>query len=164
MSVTFTKVKKPHGWLGNMAPFPVHYLGLEWRTTEALFQALRFDDPAIREEIRAQRSPMAAKMAARRHPERMVVVPGSPRDLESMELCLRLKLEQHPHLQEELLRTGDEIIIEDVTRRSTAGRHLFWGMALRDGEWVGENHLGRLWMRLRAELRHRSPAGQPMPA
>ena len=62
-TIAFTKVTLPYGWLGNMAPFPVLYGLLEWRTTEALFQALRFaaDDP-VRELIRAEKSPMAAKM------------------------------------------------------------------------------------------------------
>ena len=61
--IAFTKVKLPFGWLGNMSPHPIIFWDKEWRTAEALFQAGRFvtDDP-IREEIRAEASPMSAKM------------------------------------------------------------------------------------------------------
>ena len=47
-SISFTKVSLPFGWLGNMSPFPILYEGKEWKTTEALFQALRFDDESIK--------------------------------------------------------------------------------------------------------------------
>src|SRR5262249_49560871 len=62
--IAFTKVDLPYGWLGNMAPFPVMHDGRGYRTTEALFQALRFDQEPIREAIRGEKSPMAAKMRA----------------------------------------------------------------------------------------------------
>jgi predicted NAD-dependent protein-ADP-ribosyltransferase YbiA (DUF1768 family) len=160
MTVAFTRVSLPNGWLGNMSAHPVRHLGVVWRTAEALFQALRFDDPAIREELRSDSSPMGAKFAAKRHAARMTVEPTSPRDLANMELCLGLKLEQHPELKGLLLATGDEVIVEDVTsRRGKGGRHLFWGMAFRDGAWVGENRLGKLWMKLRDELRRGEPSG-----
>ena len=41
MPITFTEVDLPFGWLGNMVRFPVKYGGKWWKTTEALFQALR---------------------------------------------------------------------------------------------------------------------------
>lgn len=160
MPITFTKVKLPHGWLGNMAPYPVVYGGETWKTTEALFQALRFDDARIRAEIRDQKSPMSAKMVAKKNWAHMVVKPKSAKDLDNMEMVLRLKLEQHPELKELLLATGDEEIIEDVTNRpgvdkeyALEQRHTFWGAALRDSEWVGLNFLGKIWMKLRGELR-----------
>ena len=73
--IAFTKVALPFGWLGNMAPYPVTYGGEAWRTTEALFQALRFEDESIREAIRQEKSPMAVKFIAQRHKSKMVVVP-----------------------------------------------------------------------------------------
>jgi len=154
MPIAFTKVKLPYGWLGNMSAFPLEYNGQTWRTAEALFQALRFMDPAIREEIRKEKSPMGAKMVAKRHADKMVVQPTSSEDLANMETVLRLKLDQHPHLKEELKKTGDETIIEDVSNRSSQGRHLVWGMAFDQatGQWTGQNHLGKLWMKLRDEL------------
>lgn len=134
-----------------MSPFPLLYEGKEWRTAEALFQALRFDDPTIQEEIRAQKSPIGAKLVAKGRAAEMTVVPLSDQDLANMRLCLNLKLDQHPQLLSQLLETGDAVIIEDVTSRGTGSRHRQWGAALVNGQWIGENKLGKLWMEIRAE-------------
>lgn len=113
---------------------------------------LRFDDLAIREEIRLATSPMTAKMIAKKHADKMTFIPMSEADVSLMDFVLRLKLAQHPHLKAELLATGDEIIIEDVTNRPSGGRHIFWGMSKATGEWVGDNTLGKLWMKIRKGL------------
>lgn len=149
--VTFTKVKLPYGWLGNMSPFPIAFEGKEWRTTEALFQALRFEDEEIREAIREEKSPMGAKMMAKSLANRMTVEPQSLADLALMKKVLLLKLEQHPHLLPQLLETDPREVIEDVTSRQR-GSGLFWGAGRQaDGSWVGKNYLGKIWMALRAQ-------------
>ena len=145
------KVKDEHGCWSNMAPFPVEYDGKFWLTSEALFQALRFDHEGIRSEIRQQKSPMAAKMIAKKHKTMMIIDPMSAVDLENMRRCLRLKFDQHLELPDLLLQTGEALIVEDCTRRQR-GSGLFWGAALIDGEWFGQNWLGRLWMETRLEL------------
>lgn len=148
--IAFTKVKLPYGWLGNMSPFPIEHEGKVWRTTEALFQALRFDDEEIRELIREQKSPMAAKMMAKKHKDRMKVTPLSDDDYLNMMMCIILKIKHHPELIDELIATGDALIVEDVTSRGTRGSNLYWGALLNDeGEWIGENKLGKAWMHLR---------------
>lgn len=149
--ILIRKVADPHGFLGNMAPYPIAYKGQKYRTTEALLQALRFADEEIIDAIRAQKSPMGAKFVAKRHRSKMIVVPLSDEDLENMRLCLRLKTEQHPELARALLDTGNEHIVEDCTKRQR-GSGLFWGAALVEGEWGGENWLGKLWRELRATL------------
>lgn len=153
MAISFTRVRLPYGWLGNMAPFPLEWGGATWRTSEALFQARRFaaGDP-VRELIRAEKSPMGAKMVAKAHADRMVIAQQSEADLELMADVLRLKVVAHPQLVADLFATGEEEIIEDCTSRPR-GSGLFWGAARQaDGTWLGANHLGRLWMELRAEL------------
>jgi ribA/ribD-fused uncharacterized protein len=151
MPIVFKKVSENYGWLGNMSAYAVTYLNKEWRTTEALFQALRFADEGIQEKIRAEKSPMAAKMRAKNHADSMTIEPMSAQDVINMELVIRLKVQQHPELRQNLLATGDEIIIEDVTGRK-GGRHQFWGMAKQNEEWVGENTLGNIWMKIRSEI------------
>jgi predicted NAD-dependent protein-ADP-ribosyltransferase YbiA (DUF1768 family) len=163
--IAFTKVSLPFGWLGNMSPHPIQTTlsmypssaGI-WRTAEALFQGYRFapDDP-IREEIRAQTSPMAAKMVAKREKDKMVIIPQSSEDLMLMKFVLELKIEQHPALAQELLATDDAMIIEGCTKRPH-GSGLFWGAERAigtDGQpfWRGSNNLGHLWMQVRDELR-----------
>ena len=151
--IGFTKVALPYGWLGNMSPFPIEYDGKTWRTTEALFQALRFDDAEIKELIREQKSPMAAKMMAKKYKSQMTILPLSTIDLLNMEMCVKLKIEQHPELAKELISTGNLEIIEDVTRRGSAGSNLYWGALNDNGEWVGLNNLGKIWMKLRDQLK-----------
>ena len=150
--IAFTKVALPFGWLGNMAPYPVTYGGKTWRTTEALFQALRFDDESIQEAIRQKTSPMAAKFVAKKHKASMVVEPMGAADLDNMRLVLALKLQAHPTLRRQLLATESARIVEDCSNRAK-GSGLFWGAALRDSRWDGKNWLGRLWEELRASLR-----------
>lgn len=149
--ILIRKVKEAFGWLGNMSPYPVTHEGTTYRTTEALFQALRFNDEKIIESIRKQKSPMAAKMIAKKFRDQMVVEPMSDADLFNMKMVLRLKLEQHPKLKADLLATGEEEIVEDCTKRPR-GSGLFWGGALKGDKWVGENWLGWLWMELRDSL------------
>lgn len=152
--IQFTKTKLPYGWLGNMFAAPITYNGQIWRTSEALFQALRFEDLTIREMIRIDKSPMGAKMVAKQKENltKRVVEPMSTEDLENMRLCLRLKFDQHPDLREKLLQTGDHFIFEDVSRRKGA-RHKFWGAVLTNNGFEGQNMTGKLLMELREELK-----------
>ncbi len=152
--ISFTKTNLPFGWLGNMFAAPITYNGQIWLTSEALFQALRFDDVTIREMIRNDKSPMGAKFMSKRKEYRTkrVVEPMSMEDIENMRLCLRLKFDQHSELREKLLKTGDHIIVEDVSARKGA-RHKFWGAVLTNDVLDGQNMLGKLLMELREELR-----------
>lgn len=150
--ISFTKTNFPYGWLGNMFAAPITYQGQIWRTSEALFQALRFEDLTIRELIRNDKSPMGAKMISKPYKTKRVVEPMSQEDIDNMRLCLRLKFEQHPDLKEKLLKTGDHIIFEDVKDRKGA-RHKFWGAVNTNGQLDGQNMMGKLLMELRDELR-----------
>jgi ribA/ribD-fused uncharacterized protein len=158
--IRFNKVAEEHGWLGNMSPYPIEAFGDTWRTSEALFQALRFNDPTVREHIRSQKAPMgaklAAKSAAKKHPEKMVVEPLSEIDLRNMRYCLNLKVDQHPELFDKLVATGDREIVEDCTSRANRGSAKFWGAAYIDSRWVGSNHLGKLWMEIRSQCQAKS--------
>ena len=154
--IAFTKVKLPYGWLGNMSPFPVPFAGLWWRTSEHLFQALRFPvDSPVRDLIRSQASPMAAKLLSKKYKARRTVTPLSAEDLENMRHCLRLKAGTHCQIREHLLNTGDRMLIEDVSGRPKKNDP--WGMRLQGQMWRGENLLGQMWMELRADLATQMP-------
>ena len=144
------KVKEEHGWMSNMAPFPITWGNKVFPTSEHLFQCWRFDKDEIIEEIRLEKNPMKAKWKAKGKVSEMSVEPLSIHDVENMLKVLRLKLEQYPELKDQLLATGKAIIIEDCTKRQ-GGSGLFWGGALKDGTWTGRNMLGKLWMKLRDE-------------
>ena len=149
MSIWFSKVAEENGWMGNMASYSIEYEGKEWRTSEALFQSMRFEDESIKEIIRLEKSPMAAKMKAKKFRDQMVVVPMSEKDVENMRMCVRLKLEQHPELKEDLIATGNETIYENIGKRN-GERHKFWGAKkISDTEADGLNMMGKILMDLR---------------
>ena len=101
--IWINKVAEKYGWMGNMAPYPITVEGKIWRTSEALFQGMRFDDEVIKEIIRQEKSPMGAKMKAKKYSDQMVVVPMSDLDVEQMKKCVRIKFDQHPALKKMLL-------------------------------------------------------------
>jgi len=146
--ILIRRVKDAYGWLGNMSPHPIEHKG-SFRTAEALFQSLRFDDESIIEAIRAEKSPMGAKFVAKEHADKMWVAPMSSQDITHMRLCLKLKTVQHPGLLEALIETREDIA-EDCTKRQH-GSGLFWGLAFIDQKWKGHNWLGRLWMEIRRD-------------
>ena len=152
--VLIRAVAEIYGALGNMSPHAIDYKRETYLTSEALFQVLRFDGfPEVQEKLQAQKSPMGVKMIAKKH-RRLLENPDSDTDLEIMRLCLRLKTEQHDDVKKLLLATGDKVIVEDCSARPR-GDAFYWGWANINGQWVGENWLGRLWMDLRSQL-HRN--------
>jgi predicted NAD-dependent protein-ADP-ribosyltransferase YbiA (DUF1768 family) len=162
------KVKEPNGWLGNMSPHEIMYEKACWLTAEALFQALRFpmdavndEGESIREIIRAQKSPMAAKMKSKKYRDERNIIPMEDEDLKNMRMVLRLKFKCNCNpLERDLLETGDRFIVEDVSNRPPSDSGSFWGAKrLPDGTWEGTNMLGQLLMELRTEIRNR-PAVQ----
>jgi predicted NAD-dependent protein-ADP-ribosyltransferase YbiA (DUF1768 family) len=156
MTIAFAKSTLPFGWMGNMTGgFPIIYKNQQWGTSEALFQSMRFEDPIIKEEIRNAKGGFEAKIVAKKYSDKMIVVPTSKEDLNNMEIVLTLKVEQNPSLRKRLLSTGDELIIENVTSRGLSGRNGFWGASNKTGEWVGENNLGKLWMKIRSKLQEK---------
>lgn len=128
-----------HSFLSNFYPSSVFAYGETYATVEHAFQATKTRDPKEREWIRSALTPGVAKRRGRK---------VTMRDdwetfrLEAMEGLLRRKF-THPHLRKMLVDTGDAWIIE--------GNHWgdrFWGVC--GGE--GENHLGKLLMKIRAEI------------
>lgn len=153
--IAFTKVDLPYGWLGNMSNFPVRFQGRLYKNSEALFQCLRFSNyPEIQDEIFKQKSPMAAKMIAKKY-KKILLQDGyqflGENDVELMKLVLLEKIKNHPRLKKQLIETDDSEIIEDCTKRKS-GSGKFWGACWENGKWEGKNVLGKLWMAIRHEL------------
>ncbi|TWU38684.1 Swarming motility protein YbiA [Novipirellula aureliae] len=158
--ILIRRVAEPGGWLSNMSPHPIVYEGLKWWHAEALFQALRLaPDDEAREAVREPRSPMMAKMIAKRFRTRHVVAPLSEADVENMRLCLALKLDAHADLRGKLIASGERLLVEDCSARGRRVNNLFWGAVRVQDEdcplgyaWEGRNMLGRLWKEERAML------------
>ena len=150
-NVWFKKVAEEYGWMGNMAPYPIKFDGKVWRTSEALFQSMRFDDDNVKEIIRGEKSPMGAKMKAKKNRDQMVVVPMSELDVENMRKCVKMKFDAHPQLKRQLMNTKDAFIYEDIGNRN-GERHKFWGAKKwSESEGDGNNMMGKILMDLREE-------------
>ena len=150
--VGFRKTNEYWGGLSNMAGrYPLHVNGRTIFSAEALYQACRFpDQPNWQDEILCQRSPMAAKMSAKKDGRRES---HSRADwdhirVDIMRWVLRVKLALHYDRFGELLRlSGDRMIVE------ISHKDRFWGaVAEADGTLRGRNQLGRLLMELRQLL------------
>ncbi len=134
------------GWyvFDNYAPFQIEWRGELWPTTEHAYQAAHFftTNPELAEQVRLQRSPRLADDFANANSSQDDPEWKSKR-LEVMEEICRAKLQQHELVQETLRQTGTRPIFE------TNDNDSFWGWGPDRG---GENHLGKIWMKLREEL------------
>jgi len=146
--IAFTNVRGKYGWLGNMSNHPVSMWGVEWRTAEHAFQVGRLpsDHKYRKGGIINGMSPMEMKGLLTKCESR-AIAPMSDEDVYLMRSILVEKLYQNS-LGDDLAATGSAMIVEDVTKRQR-GNSMFWGAALIDGRWVGENVLGKLWMDIR---------------
>lgn len=128
-------------FLSNFFMQDFEYEGRVWKSVEHAFQAYKFyPDVARMEEVANCATPGKAK--------RMGRLPGIRADwnqvrVQVMTDLVRIKFSV-PYLRERLLETGDEELIEGNSWGDT-----FWGMC----QGVGENHLGRILMQIRAEIR-----------
>lgn len=144
--VVFKKTTEEFGGLSNMASgYPVVVNGTHIRTSEALYQAMRFPDfPDIQLEIIAQKSPMTAKMISKKYREKTRKDWDKVR-IPIMKWCLRVKLTQNIDIFGKLLiSTDNKSIVEESNKDE------FWGAKPSNNNILkGINTLGRLLMELR---------------
>ena len=129
-------------FLSNFFPAEVTYNGLTYQNNEAAFQAQKTYSKEERIEFTTL-EPRDAKRRGRRVRLR--------RDWEQvkdriMEEIVRAKFSQNEELKEQLLATGDAQLVE-----GNRWNDRYWGVDIRSG--VGENHLGKILMKVRSELR-----------
>lgn len=126
-------------FLSNFWPVP-SFVGL---TVEHYFAAAKTEDPEERAKVLGAKSPGLAKRLGR-----SVTLRPDWDDvkIETMYRLVHMKFTHNDVLAEKLLATGDEELIEGNTWGDT-----FWGVDLETGE--GENHLGKMLMEIRRDLR-----------
>lgn len=141
----------PYAFLSNFDLRPVTVDGVEYRTREHAFNALKTLDPAQRESVRRAPTPGAAKSAGRRVTLRegwdesvrfevmRAVVHAATADASFARL---------------LLGTADALLVEGTTWHDQV-----WGdcSCPTHRPWPGRNHLGRTLMAERATLRADRP-------
>jgi ribA/ribD-fused uncharacterized protein len=149
-SVIFKKNADEFGGLSNRAThFPIKINGHIIKTTEALYQACRFNDYCdIQQQLVAEKSPMKVKMLSNSFKSKTRPDWKNVR-IHVMRWCLNIKLAQNfVSFGEVLHQTGDKPIVENSNKDN------FWGAIPNenDGTLVGKNALGRLLMDLRQKF------------
>lgn len=128
-------------FLSNFHPAAVILDGVTYLTVENAYQAAKIADPTQRPVSLTSCSPSEAKRFGNK-----VAFREDWEDvkLEIMEDLVHQKFTKHQHLRKRLLATGDEELIE-----GNWWGDVFWGVC----RGKGKNHLGKILMKIRAELR-----------
>jgi ribA/ribD-fused uncharacterized protein len=143
MAICFFSQSETHRELSNFAPFGIDLDEARWPSVEHYYQAQKFADPRLRNSIRKAAKPVIAKNLADKNKAAIRPDWDAVKD-EVMYRAVKRKFELHPQLRELLLATGEEDIVE------SAPTDYYWGVG-REG--TGQNRLGKIMERIRAELR-----------
>lgn len=131
----------------DLSPFSAHELEVDgevFKTFEHAYQASRLKPGPERDAVKNTKCPMDAWREGQKYknnPELLV----DDYDKDAMvEKLFRLKLEQHPDIAKVLKASGDRELLK------VYDTDYYWGTGADGG---GENRMGRIWMKLRAELK-----------
>ncbi|MCI6427641.1 MAG: NADAR family protein [Rikenellaceae bacterium] len=149
-SVFFHKKTDEHWILSNMASCPLEVEGIPFKSSEHLFQTLKFATP---KSIIAVYQSNNAKMTAKHYQN----LGGHRREdweqvlVDVMKFCLQQKYEQCPEFRTELERTKGYHIVElqDAKNDKDTSRANAWGVKTKGENYEGPNLMGRLLMELR---------------
>ena len=143
MTIRFFSKSDTHREFSNFAPYAIDLDGKRWPSVEHYYQAQKFADPELMQKIRKAAKPVIAKRLADKY-WRAARSDWDEVKNAVMERAVRRKFELHAELRDLLLQTGEEDLAE------AAPNDYYWGIG---AEGSGQNKLGLLLMRIRAELR-----------
>lgn len=132
-------------WLSNFWPAQVEFEGRTYPSVEHAYQAAKTFDPQDRAFIAAAATPGAAKRLGKKITLRS---DWESNKIDIMTNLVRYKFTHHLELWNKLLATGNRPLYE--------GNHWgdrFWGVVPSGEGGIGQNHLGKIIMRVREELR-----------
>ncbi len=136
-----TEFKGDYRFLSNFYPSPIHFHNVTWPTAEHAYQAMKSTKMEDREKVAKAGSPGDAKRVGKT----LTLRPDW--DIVKREFMLDIvtrKFWTHKELRDKLLATGDAELVEGNYWNDT-----FWGVC----RGKGENHLGKILMAVRQEIR-----------
>lgn len=146
MTIYFYKVWQPYGCFSNFSLHSIEMQNTLWATVEHYYQAQKFVGSPDREVIpliyHASTPEEAAALGRcstyqmRSDWERVKT--------QVMREAVYKKFLTHPDIREILLSTGSQLLVED------SPNDYFWGCGVNK---TGQNHLGKILMSVREELR-----------
>ena len=135
------------GILGNLYSTPLVVDGVEFASSEQLFQMMKFTDEETIQTLYGVRG-MQPKMKAKRYENEGLRRPDWGQIIvDCMKFCLQTKYEQCEAFRNTLHKTNGLIIVEDESKRRKIPDT--WGVVREGDKFVGSNLLGRLLMELR---------------
>ena len=138
-----TKFKGEYSWLSNFAPCNIIYKDNSYPSVEHAYMSAKSDNPEWK--LRCSDPNITAGQIKRESREMPLIDNWHDVKLDVMEYCVDLKFSQEPYLTL-LLSTGDMVLEEGNWHNDD-----FWGICLKRNQ--GHNHLGRLIMDKRTELK-----------
>jgi GTP cyclohydrolase II len=129
------------GFLSNFFPCRILFDGKLWKSTEHIYQASKFNDPKVQEDVRQIELPRDAFLFSREN-QKHIRVDWEAVKLEMMFNILMEKFIQNNHLREELLFCNGYFV-------ENSQKDYFWGIG-EDGN--GENNLGKLLSKVKEAI------------
>ena len=148
MTIYFYKVNDDYGCFSNFSPHPINLQGTYWSTVEHYYQAQKFvgtPDAVVIPVIHAAPTPEQAA-ALGRDRTRSVRPDWEQVKIQVMHEAVLIKFLTHIDIQSILISTGDRLIVEN------SPTDCYWGCG---GDKTGQNHLGKILMSVRQEIRQR---------
>jgi N-glycosidase YbiA len=149
MTIYFYKVCEPYGCFSNFSPHGIKIQGTFWPTVEHYYQAQKFVgtvDEVVIPLIYAAETPEKAAALGRCSTRKL----RSDWDVvktQIMQEAVLIKFLTHADIRKVLLTTDDQLLVED------SPNDYFWGCG---AEKTGQNHLGKVLMSVRQEIRNLS--------
>lgn len=149
MTIYFYKVNEPYGCFSNFSPHGIDLQGTYWSTVEHYYQAQKFvgtADAALIPVIHLAQTPADAA-ALGRDCTRQVRPDWEQVKTQVMRLAVLKKFLTHPDIGAILISTGNQMLVEN------SQTDYYWGCG---GDKTGDNHLGKILMSVRQEIRQRA--------
>ncbi|MGL6261503.1 NADAR family protein [Vibrio sp. WXL210] len=146
--IFFYEPDEPYGFLSNFCSAPIKVSSISWPTSEHYYQAQKFTDPSVQQQILEAKTPCEAFALSRQY-QHLVREDWDQQKLSVMSYIVREKFLQNVELAQRLINTANAHLTEH------SHKDAFWGDG---GDGSGENHLGEILMNVRAELKHVTPS------
>lgn len=153
----FQFLKDTHGILHNFYPSILSVNGLDFQTSEAVYQALKFRNIVLQQDLASLKSPYDAKRLAREHSKQIDYFPWANYSVKAMLVTLWVKVLQDNAFKKHLLAMDNRPIVEISSKDG------FWGCCKGlDGSLSGYNVLGLLLTNLKLYIEDKSLTRPPV--
>lgn len=143
MAIKFYKQYGPLGYLATYSEHGFFVDGIYYKTSEHYYQSKKFDDPLLSKKVIEAKTPKEASNIGR---DRNNKIRPNWKNIKRnvMYEAVMYKFLAHPDIQEKLLATGNEEIIEETTKEN------YWGIG---PNYDGTNYYGKILCSVRENLR-----------